>query len=50
MADAIARARDDRPRLRTMGRAARQYAVDRCAVERMCDLYAAVYRETARRS
>jgi glycosyltransferase involved in cell wall biosynthesis len=50
MADAIARARGDRPRLRSMGRAARRFAVDRCAVERMCDLYAAVYRETSRPS
>jgi glycosyltransferase involved in cell wall biosynthesis len=47
MADAIATARRDRPRLRSMGIAARRFVVEQCAVERMCDLYAAAYRETS---
>jgi len=36
--------------LRSMGIAARRLAVERFAVERMCDLYAAAYRETSRPS
>jgi glycosyltransferase involved in cell wall biosynthesis len=50
MAAAIAGVRHDRPRLRSMGIAARRLAVERFAVERMCDLYAAAYRETSRPS
>jgi L-malate glycosyltransferase len=50
MADAIAGARRDRARLSGMGIAARRFAVERCAVERMCDLYAVAYRETSRPS
>jgi len=50
MAEAIAGARRDRTRLRSMGIAARRFAVESCAVERMCELYAAAYRETSRTS
>lgn len=50
MAAALVRWRDDRPALRRMGDAARRFAVERCAVERMCDLYASAYRATSRPS
>jgi glycosyltransferase involved in cell wall biosynthesis len=50
MAEAMAAARRDRPRLGNMGVAARRFAVERCAIERTCDLYAAAYRETSRTS
>ena len=47
-AEAIARLRNDRGRLSRMGVGGRQFAVQRCSIEDMCDAYAAVYRATSR--
>jgi len=46
-AAAIARLRDDRPKLARMGSAARDFVVEHCAIDRMCTGYAAAYDATA---
>jgi glycosyltransferase involved in cell wall biosynthesis len=50
MAGAFVEARSAPGRLSAMGQAARRFAAERCAVEAMCDGYAAAYRETSRPS
>jgi glycosyltransferase involved in cell wall biosynthesis len=44
LAAALARARDDRHRLREMGARGRQFVVERGTIERTCEGYAAAYR------
>ncbi len=50
LAAVLSGVRPDRAALRRMGRAGRKFAVDRCAVETMCELYAAAYRAVSRPS